>query len=446
MRMLAIIKRIIIRYPRLTRMSRSSPTILFLFRNIPDFDHMVPVAYKLSEISPDLKIIFCCTDIRFAFHQTRLSRFLTEDLGVKCIYLHELCAPTLFHRWFSKYLIYLEGSTGGILSKIFHRIDRKILKQILYDSCYFHYFIERENIRSIIIDTLASCPKLWPHPTWFHGEILPVASKHGISVCWMQHAPPTTKLQIYSDKSNGTIITCKWINTFLVCSEWTKRALTSNGIKAKDIKVVGNSRYCQEWLKKWGDYCRITNCEMNTHQKIRLKVIMLESAPHRIILDEYLDLIKALVGLEWVDLKVLPHPRSTTNDLLTKRHPLAKCHPELIIKTYQPSTNMVQWCDVAIVVHSSLAWECLERNKYLIHVEYIYNRQFDSLFSNRDRHGIGLYGANTEEVLTRLQDIQTGKVSRPMDNPAYLRLRKNIIYGGLEEDSVLKRHVEEIST
>ena len=428
-------------------MPHSPPTILFLFRSMADFDHMVPVAYKLSETNSGLKIIFCCTNITFAFHQTQLERFLTEELRVKCVYLHELCLPTLYHRWFSKYLVYQEVISGGILSRVLNRFCRKRLKEILYDARYSHYFLNSQHIRSIVIDVLS--PRPWPHQKWFYGAILPFAPEHQVSVYWMNHAPPITNNKLHYDTSNRTKkVYYEWISTFLICSEWLKSYYVfGRGVKAEDISVVGNPRYCHEWLKKWGDYCRISNDEMNVchrpqtpdrPQGTRLRVIIIESDQGSIILDKYLELIKAIKGLEEIELKVLPHPRREVDYLL------AKYHPELIVDKHQPSTNMVQWCDVAVVGDSTLAWECLERNKYLIHIDYILNRTFAHLLSN-DMRGVGLYGSDTKEVLTQLQDIKKGKGSRPMDNPTYLHLRKNIIYGGLEKDSVLQRHADEIN-
>ena len=456
MRILSSFKKILIRYPRLANMSCSSPNILFLFRSVPDFDHTVPVAYKLSETYPDLKVIFCCVDIKFAFNQTPLHSFLTEELGVKCVYLHELCLPTLYHRWFSKYVVYNEVIRDGILSKVLNRIGRRILKEVLYDSRYAHYFLKSQNIRSIVIDVLSSKP--WPHQKWFYGAILPTASEHQVPIYWMHHAPPIVNNKLHydtHDTPNG--MGYEWISTFLVCSEWLCSYYNSRGVKIENIKVVGNSRYCREWLKKWSDYCQILNCERNPSPRLkssgrfqsrRLRVIMIESHQRRIIRDKYLELIKALAGLQGIELKVLPHPRKGTvsHPEGDKEYVLSKYNPELIADRHQPSTNMVQWCDVAIVVYSSLVWECLERNKYLVHVDYISNKTFEHIFFNKREDEVGLYGTNTKEVLERLQDIQQGRAYRPMDNPAYRQLRKNIIYGGLEEDSVLKRHAEVISS
>ncbi len=441
------IKKTLIRYP--ANRTPSSPTVLFLFRGLPDLDHMVPVAYKLSKTVPDLKIEFCCTNIRFGFHQTQLYRFLTEELCVRAVYLHKLYTPTLFHKWFSKYLVYQEVITDSVFSKVFNRINREKLKHILYDSRYYSSFLEYGNICSIVIETL-STEKRYPHHKWFYGAILPFALKHQISVYWMHHAPPVTNNQLNFDQSIGINKGIKFISTFLVCSEWVKNYYISTGLKAEEIKVVGNPRYCREWLEKWDDYLQFAQYDIgNTNldqylsisdlaQPKMLRVIVIESAPHGTILNKYFELINVLRKHERVRLKVLPHPRREVSFL-------SNDYPELIIDKSHPSSNLIQWCDVAIVAYSSLVWECFERNKYVIHTDYISNRQFDYLFSNNSKGRVGLYASNTEEVITLIKEISEGNISCPIDDPAYLYLRKNVIYGGLAVDSVLKGHTAEIS-
>jgi len=435
---LATLKRRLIRYPSADVNTQKS-SVLFLFRSTADFDHMVPIAWKLSKNSPKHRVIFACTDIEFPYRKTQLARYVIDHLGVDCVYLHEVSRPGVYHRVFTKYFHYLQKLAHDCsyepvrltISSLMNLIFWGKLGQILYDYRYYRYLLISENINRIVIDPVATQKHKWPYRA-----ILPVASGYDIPIICIPHSAPSM-VDHLSDNTTGYDLPerYRWISHFLVSGEGAKYNYISGGLKAEDIDVVGNPRYCQEWIDQWGEICGDADFSEGFRQSF--KIIIIEPPQQHIVTENYLDLIRSLSAIEGVDLRVLPHPRKKDEYILSEHF------PDLIIDKSSPSSRMVKWCDVAIVEFSSLAWECLERNKFIIHIDYITDRQRkrESLFKE---NGVGLSAENTRSVLETVAQVRQGEAQLPLDSSRYQQLRQKAIYAGLVEDRVLERYVEEI--
>ncbi len=433
------IKHTLIRYPEVEASGLHPSTVLFLIRTTADFDHMLPIAYKCRINCAEKEVLFVCMDAEFNFRNTHMFRYLDSELNCRCVYIEELIEnQSFFHRCFFAITNWLRSYTfreshNEKLQRLFLWMNNSAFKNLLYDPRYYSFALKKLNVNTIFIDSV----RTRSHRFEYY-KILPAAWKLSIRVVLMVHTAPSMKevVEPIAGVEHDNQVRYSWVDTILVPSSGHKDFWVSAKTPENMVHVVGNTRYSEEWLEIWGDYCG-NNKNKESTQNNKINVILIEPPWSKIVEHKYLDLVERLLNIPYLNLRVLPHPRAKEMYFLTDKH------PGIIEPTSTPSSRMVQWCDVAISEYSSLAWECLERNKFVLVSNFITNRQpprtsiFEAALAN-----------SFNDADSMIDSISVGYEAgfpMPQENAAYQRLRKEIIYGGRSQCDVLSRYLEYIN-
>jgi len=142
------------------------------------------------------------------------------------------------------------------------------------------------------------------------------------------------------------------------------------------IKVLGSSRYCDEWLGIINDMIPVFNTNGDGD---KLKVLLfLRNENYTISWDNIILTIRILLQFKDLYLVVKFHPRHYGKKFgkqLTKKYrDIKQClgnNLEFVFKNVD-SGSLLRWCDVVIDCGTSASWEAVKLGKPVLMLEYVH--------------------------------------------------------------------------
>lgn len=133
-------------------------------------------------------------------------------------------------------------------------------------------------------------------------------------------------------------------------------------VKSEKIKVLGSSRFCDEWTDKNKEIIPKNNLP-SLANKILKVVVMLTKSNYNIFTDEVNRNIQFISSFPNVYVIVKPHTRGQTLNNFK-----FKDNVEVVDNSYY-STNLIEWSDILFFTASSIIFESLKMNKPTIYMK-----------------------------------------------------------------------------
>jgi len=348
-----------------------------------DLDQIVPVVYELARHGrKDIEMVLL--DPVYDLESDFRIDFLRREFGVEVSYYHKDSCVGKLKPFILLNLIY--GPVGVAFMRNIVRLARlgghKFQKSVengvrrfpgklarkWFGSDYAKCFLSKRNISVIISDNR-------PRPL----KLYETAKSMGIPIIGLPHGLNSSVDEISIAKKNvskGTAFNHLVFAGFATQFDNEKQRYIDNATPAQKVKVLGSTRYCKEWRDVYKTIMPkpLIGDEARGNRKLRV-VFMDHSSKYRMVAQEIVRNIKAVLDLDFVDFVLKP----STGKMATKLKPdndhatdelLGICR----LASDEHSYNLIAWADVVIVTHSSIFLEVLLQGK-----TFLYPKHFTEL-------------------------------------------------------------------
>lgn len=339
----------------------------FFLRHNNDIDHITPVLYKwlsTQNIPTDVIII---SDKKF-LNDYRIN-YLKQYKNVNIYLLQDLfkkySIPYIFNCIYFKYttesddIIKKNSLIKSIVDKIIRRIANKLFngvdKAIVVFDWISIYFVQQ--IVQIAKNKKFTTVSL-PHGDWPYLNYL--VTKEDLDYSCMDYLKP---LEIF--------------NYIIVANQSTYKRYEKYHSEDK-IKILGSSRYCDEWLDINSKLISSYNVDGD---KDKLKIVFfLRNECYPIFWEEVVRTIKLILQFPNIYLVVKHHPRNRIAKKITKKflnlYPDMKKNIDKNLKFIYGevySSSLTKWADLVIDLGTSTTWESIKWNKPVLMLEYLHS-------------------------------------------------------------------------
>lgn len=426
--------------------------ILVFCKYYNDLDQIVPVVYELARHG-DQEIEMVLLDPAYDLESDFRINFLKKNFSIKVTYYHkDPCAGTIKPFVLMRFIY---GSAGifvmNTLVKLSHfggkkfhkkseekirRLPGKFIKK-WYGKDYARLFFSHRNPDVIISDNR-------PRPV----RLYEVAKEIGIPVVGLPHGLNTSIDQsnsmqnVEGEKSNNKKqFQHDLFHMFSVQFDQEKNRLVELGTPPDKVRVMGSSRYCTDWHQI---YKTITPAPIITDVepgKRRLRVVFMDhSSKYRMVAEEIVRNIKAVLELDFVDFVLKP----STGKMNTKVKPDADFATlELLdicrLASDEHSYNLIDWADVVICTHSSILIEIMVQGK-----TFLYPKHFTELTGLYEQYNACWQVNSQEELVDALRKAYETPSFRPYTQKAVDAVCEVMILGHKPNRKVLEDHRDAI--
>lgn len=380
---------------------------VFLIRQFPDLDHIVPIAHALAERHPGCVRVLKQSPYFDIAGDYRIE-FLEREHGIVVDHIYSLGTRHPFRHLFGRFLVALarnipipliQPSLKALMKIIFNdtwadaALDDLRPKVLAYDYCPLQKYTQlkvltrRAQSRNIPV------------------VLLP----HGADVLIHKNRPPVHKQDV-----DHKIINRPNIETAYSNPDKPNESLTP----------LGSSRYNERWNKLNIDLVLAAYPaeDLPNHQG-RIKVLVCNRPAVGFYGDD--PLLAKLQGLENIDLVIKGKPRSNTG--MKNIHSVGEKYP---------TSRLIQWADIVIIAGSSIAVEVLLSDKPLLYLKYLSPNDI-FVFAN---HG-ACWTINSEhELFDALSKLVQGDNQLPYNKSEVDAFIKEVVYAQKEIHDVLKNY------
>ena len=239
--------------------------IAFLVRHFNDIDHMVPIVYKMLKETDTQVNVFCMNpflDIRDDF---RLN-FLKKRFGCRTKYIYRAYRPTPLHQLFYFLVCWLPHRKLPArlqqLSRIAHRVARWLMgtkiggrvvhhsawRGRLYDTDWARRFLQKLQVSCLVID----CGDV---ARFIYRPLSDAADELGIPKIGVPHG---IHLATNDDFNIELVVQQRraqrgvqygWLDEVIVQADAIKAKYIRNGFPPEKLRVLGSTRFCDEWME-----------------------------------------------------------------------------------------------------------------------------------------------------------------------------------------------------
>jgi hypothetical protein len=191
-----------------------------------------------------------------------------------------------------------------------------------------------------------------------------------------------------------------------------------------DIKVLGSTRYCDEWERVYNTILSNTfECHDLPNDNEKLKVLFFERPKIGFYGDH--DIVQTVGKLDFVN-------------VVHKGKPKIKYASARVAGSSYPSARLVQWADVVVMSTSSIALEVLWQGKPLIYLKYLAPHDL-CVFEQYQ----ACWVVNSQSELTdALRQIHFNSAYRPYRQENVDRLLEDAVYAGNKSRDILSDYAE----
>ena len=112
---------------------------LFLVRQFPDIDHIVPIAYKLAQ-DPSHQVVILCQNLDFDVKGDFRLRFIEKELGVFTAYSYHVYPGSWWKRMLCACLLWIRKARPEVLGqRIFSMLSRFVYTETWAEKLLEHF-------------------------------------------------------------------------------------------------------------------------------------------------------------------------------------------------------------------------------------------------------------------------------------------------------------------
>jgi hypothetical protein len=418
--------------------------VIFFINRYNDIDHMSPIIYKLSmedkydinvlSINPNIEIF---SDFRLKFladnKKVKLDYFYTFNKNISLTYIFGslICinkasfinnSSSIWDFLLNSTLWFVSKSTSFLLFKLM-RVDVGILIKKIYDKKWVQEFFTYHKPSILIFDAVTS-PRIYNIEA-----VLSVAKKMHISTVDVPHGIPLyTSHPEQFDVAKKNLVKYKK-NHMIMNHKWWKNELLNAGLNPKNTPILGNARFCNEWVEILDNIIPCDN-SLKEMGKGKLKVAYMEMGNvHDVDIEMVREVMLKVSLLDFLTLVVKPQTRNNTI-----RHEFSD---HVYVATNENSVNLIKWADVVIVIISSIMVEALVRDKCAIYLKFTHKGEM--LF---DKYNACWAVESYEELEGALKNLYKNREYCPYlakDKDLFLN---EVIFNKFEQEVILDSYVD----
>jgi hypothetical protein len=344
---------------------------LFFFRHFNDIDNIAPVVWKIAR--DKRPVTAYCLNPRYDIENDyRLA--LLKKMGVDVDYVyndvsHDLGLLHRIVRYFFLGCFAIHRKTGNAslyifspLIKLVGTLAKKIgnrlfsfAKKNFYNLEWASRLIETKNANILCFD--------WAKPKLFVIKaLIKAAHRKSIPTLALPHGTFVyTNKKIANDSSPlGTFRKLSPYDGVIVESKLHSQFMTHLGLDHKKIHVLGNARYCKEWVQQNKKIVpRVLSRNKNGNNKLKI-VFMTTKTRWRVDTKRMFKTFDLLHNFDGINLLIKPHTRTEKETYLYDN--LSAPNVSNV-----SSVELCDWADVILVIGSSIMLESLiKKNRLFI--------------------------------------------------------------------------------
>ena len=414
---------------------------LFFFRHFNDIDNIVPVAWKMAQHNHPITVY--CLNPRYDIKNDYRLIFIKEmGVHVDYVYNHDSDDLGRLHRimrYFFLGCFTIQRKTAKSLPNFFSPLTKLIGKLVgkignrlfsfaktnYYDLEWATHLIRAKNAKALCFD--------WAKPKLFIINVL-IEAAHRMSIPTLALPHGTfvyTNKEIANDtKPLGIFKKLASYDGVVVENKLHREFMTHLGLDHEKIHVLGNARYCSEWVEQNKQIVTRT-FDQNENHGDNLKVVFMTTKTRWRVdtqrMFKTFDLIHNLAGIRVL---IKPHTRTEKEAYLYDNLSASN-----LADAY--SVELCDWADVILVIASSIMLESLIQNKPVLYLKYLHENT--TIYEQYE----ACWTINSEaELKTALVSLKRNKNAVPYFTGDVDRFISDFVYNGNRKHDILKGYVD----
>jgi hypothetical protein len=414
---------------------------LFFFRHFNDIDNIVPVVWKMALDKRPITVY--CLNPRYDIKNDYRLAFIKE-MGVDVDYVYNEGSDGLgrlhgFMRYFflgcfavqrktAKTSFYLFSPLIKLIGKLAKKMGNRLFsfaKKNYYDLEWAARLIQVKNAKALCFD--------WAKPKLFVINVL-IEAAHRMSVPTLALPHGTfvyTNKEIASDsKPLGVLKKLTSYDAIVVENKLHREFMNHLGLDHKKIHVLGNARYCNEWVQQNKQIVPRTLNQNEDHGD-RLKVVFMTTKTRwRVDTKRMFKTFELLDNLAGIKVLIKPHTRTAKEAYL---------YDNLSAPNVSDvsSVELCDWADVILVIASSIMLESLIQDKPVLYLKYLHENM--TIYEQYE----ACWTINSEaELKNALVSLKKNKNTTPYFSGNVNRFISDFVYNGNRKHDILKVYAD----
>ena len=417
---------------------------IFFFRKFPDLDHLAPVIYKTSIIT-NKKILVLCQNPHFNFKDDYRIKFLVKkkNVTVDYIYNKNMNKSKIAYKIISYFILnsylykdFFKAKSFNVIAlnfltlpikifvnRFFGFLYQKLVVEIFFSYSWCYEFLKTLNPKTIVFDHIG-CDK------YLTMNIMKASKDLNIKSLSLPHGAPLFSKGYHAKNSNIYDKEIKLnFNKVIVANKRIANHRIINGYKKRKIKVLGSSRFSNEWIKIHDEIIPSQIVDLTN----KIKIVYFERSAmldkDKIVLAK--NFLESMNNFKHIKLAVKPSVRSNKTKLNNQKN--------IINGDKINSVNLINWADIVIGSTSSILIESFIKNKLFIYPKFLQDDPM--IFEEYKSCCIINSISELENVIKKINDNKTFK---PYSRKNTLSMLEETIYNGNKNNDVLKDYAYEI--
>lgn len=429
---------------------------LFFVRRYNDVDHMSPIIYRM--VKDGIKnLAVLVMNPKIDIEDDFRLRFLVKEFNVSIEYVYKFHSPRWHQKiagwyicWSEKVLLQqkllrdkiAKDKTPPLLTTYFATVQRLLLKiwQHFFHASVLQASYAQFNLpwaRSLLEENETSLVIFDFQPKNYVTEEIMQAVKeldipiigvpHGVNLVVNQYST-TTSVKNKNTESDRW----KQLDAVAVQFEIIKKKAIKNGLPESKLRVLGSTRFCEEWEKIYFPLIPQTGVYQKAQDASKIRVVYMDNpgADYRFKVDQVEDTIRRIAKLDFVDLVIKP---STGRQEERRRGISSNKLFDFAPLDYEThSLELIRWADVVFGVLSSILLEALILNK-----TFLYPKYFHKNITLWETRGACWQVNDFEEMEAALKKISKNRTYKPYSEETISNFIQEVVYGGVKNRDVL---------
>ncbi len=213
-------------------------------------------------------------------------------------------------------------------------------------------------------------------------------------------------------------------------SKLHKEFMARSGLENNKLHVLGNARYCHEWVRQNSKIIPEVLIRSDEDDKKLKLVFMTSTTRWRVDKEGMLKVFDLLNNFEGIRILVKPHTRGNKEAYLYKN--LSHINVSDI-----SSVELCRWADIILVIGSSIILEPLIQRKPALYLKYLHENT--TIYEEYEACWI----INSEDELkAALTHLKRNKNKVPYSDDKVKRFVSDMVYNGQMENNILKNYAD----
>lgn len=386
----------------------------FLIRHLPDIEYATPIIHKLAS-SGEKEITVFCQNPGYDIEDNVCLWFLRKEHGITARYIYGENLGFRLKWLLMEFAFYMKKKGASSKGSRYFTAYFDNMMNYHYDEAWARAFFKKHGTKVLALDYM-------PERQYLTATLTKTARKLGIQVVLLPNGQ--TMLQPNRDCENDAPSSYPKFargDHYLIPSKFTIHGLQIVYGPDTELKIMGCSRYCREWLLIFNEMVRgryPANDLPNNLDKLNVVVFSRST----IGFGEDSPVLAAIKALPFVDVVFRGKPRG----------------PHRNQGSRYPSARLIQWADVVVMASSGIILEVLDQKKALLYLHFLEPGR-NSVFMDYD----ACWPVDSqEELMKALETLHEDKTYRPYSEDSVNRLFRDCVYNGNITQDILGEYAQ----